>query len=129
MDQYLPNKFLFLGSYEKVLEMSQRMKDKVQKFLQDNVSAFLLDPSQTPNEIAEIRLKFSNVDKTENQASLRLAPKQANAIETYEGFNKQPTTKDINLQLTKLLRELKIVGASAHSIRHSATTELAKLEV
>ncbi|KAA6399736.1 MAG: hypothetical protein EZS28_004742, partial [Streblomastix strix] len=119
-----------------------------------------------PNEIAEIRLKFSNVDKKENQASLRLAPKQANAIETYEvyetdneslspklaiykwidrlkkqfpkctdfllrhkGFNKPTTTKDISLQLTKLLRELKIVGASAYSIRHSATTELAKLGI
>ncbi|KAA6370978.1 MAG: hypothetical protein EZS28_033495, partial [Streblomastix strix] len=119
-----------------------------------------------PNEIAEIRLKFSNVDKTENQASLRLAPKQANAIETYEvyetdneslspklaiyiwidrlkkqfpkgadflqwhkGFNKPTTTKDISLQLTKLLRELKIIGASAYSIRHSATTELAKLGI
>ncbi|KAA6367862.1 MAG: hypothetical protein EZS28_036611, partial [Streblomastix strix] len=119
-----------------------------------------------PNEIAEIRLKFSNVDKTENQASLRLTPKQANAIETYEvyetdneslspklaiyewidrlkkqfpkgtdfllwhkGFNKQTTTKDISLQLIKLLRELKIVGASAYSIQHSATTELAKLGI
>ncbi|KAA6391781.1 MAG: hypothetical protein EZS28_012698 [Streblomastix strix] len=118
-----------------------------------------------PNEIAEIRLKFSNVNKTENQTSLRLAPKQANAIETYEvyetdneklssklatyewidrlkkqfpkgtdfllwhkGFNKSTTTKDISLQLTKLLRELKIVGASAYSIRHSASTELAKLD-
>ncbi|KAA6380440.1 MAG: hypothetical protein EZS28_024032, partial [Streblomastix strix] len=118
-----------------------------------------------PNKIAEIRLKFSNVNKSENQASLRLAPKQANAIETYEvyetdneelspklaiyewidrlkkqfpkgkdfllwhkGFNKPTTTKDISLQLTKLLRELKIIGASAYSIRHSATTELAKLE-
>ncbi|KAA6396589.1 MAG: hypothetical protein EZS28_007883 [Streblomastix strix] len=115
-----------------------------------------------PNEIAEIGLKFSNVDKTDNQASLRLAPKQANAIETYEiyetdneklspklaiyewiyrlmkqfpkrtdfllwhkAFNKPPTTKDISLQLTKLLRELKIIGASAYSIRHSATAELA----
>ncbi|KAA6353295.1 MAG: hypothetical protein EZS28_051178, partial [Streblomastix strix] len=39
-----------------------------------------------PNEIAEIRLKFSNVNKSENQASLRLAPKQANAIETYEVY-------------------------------------------
>ncbi|KAA6359545.1 MAG: hypothetical protein EZS28_044928, partial [Streblomastix strix] len=119
-----------------------------------------------PNKIAKIRLKFSNVDKTENQASLRLALKQANAIETYEvyetdnenlspklaiyewidrikkqfpkdtdfllwhkGFNKPTTTKDISLQLTKLLRELKIVGASAYSIRHSATTELAKLGI
>ncbi|KAA6392461.1 MAG: hypothetical protein EZS28_012009 [Streblomastix strix] len=119
-----------------------------------------------PNEIAEIRLKFSNVDKTENQASLRLAPKQANTIETYEvyetdneslspklaiyewidrlkkqfpkgtdfllwhkGFNQPTTTKDISLQLTKLLRELKIVGASAYSIRHSATIELAKLGI
>ncbi|KAA6376685.1 MAG: hypothetical protein EZS28_027787, partial [Streblomastix strix] len=119
-----------------------------------------------PNEIAEIRLKFSNVDKTENQASLKLAPKQANAIETYEvyeidneslssklaiyewidrikkqfpkgtvfllwhkGFNKPTTTKDVSLQLTKLLRELKIVGASAYSIRHSAITELAKLGI
>ncbi|KAA6375732.1 MAG: hypothetical protein EZS28_028741 [Streblomastix strix] len=33
------------------------------------------------------------------------------------------------LQFTKLLRELKIVGASAYSIRHSATTELAKLGI
>ncbi|KAA6380250.1 MAG: hypothetical protein EZS28_024220 [Streblomastix strix] len=105
------------------------------------------------NEIAEIRLKFSSVHKTDNQASLRLAPKQANAIETYEvyetdneslspklaiyewidrlkkqfpkctdfllwhkGFNKPTTTKDICIQLTKLLREQKIVGASAYSI-------------
>ncbi|KAA6383572.1 MAG: hypothetical protein EZS28_020902 [Streblomastix strix] len=119
-----------------------------------------------PNEIAEIRLKFSNVNKTENQASLRLAPKQANAIETYEvyetdnkkqspklaiyewidglkkqfpngiyfllwhkGFNKPTTTKDISLQLTKLLRKLKIIGASEYSIQHSATTELAKLGI
>ncbi|KAA6357256.1 MAG: hypothetical protein EZS28_047218 [Streblomastix strix] len=118
------------------------------------------------NEIAEIRLKFSNDNKTENQASLRLAPKQANAIETYEvyetdneelspklaiyewidglkkqfpkgtdillqhkGFNKPTTTKDISLQLTKLLGELKIIEASAYSIRHSATTELAKLGI
>ncbi|KAA6399179.1 MAG: hypothetical protein EZS28_005286 [Streblomastix strix] len=119
-----------------------------------------------PNNIAEIRLKFSNIDKAENQASLRLAPKQANAIETYEvyetdneklstklaiyewidrlkrhfpkgtdfllwhkGFNKPTTTKDISLQLTKLLRELKIVGSSAYSIQHSATIELAKLGI
>ncbi|KAA6372864.1 MAG: hypothetical protein EZS28_031609 [Streblomastix strix] len=118
-----------------------------------------------PSEIAEIKLKFSNVNKTENQASLRLAPKQVNTIETDEvheidnekqspklatyewvdrqkeqfpkgtifllwqkGFNKPTTTKDISLQLTKLLRELMIIGASAYSIRHSATTELAKLE-
>ncbi|KAA6362201.1 MAG: hypothetical protein EZS28_042271, partial [Streblomastix strix] len=117
-----------------------------------------------PNEIAETRLKFSNVNKIENQESLRLALRQANAIETYKvyetdnerlspklaiyewidrlkkqfpngtdflllhkGFNKPTTTKDISQQLTKLLRELKIVGASAYSIRHSATTELAKL--
>ncbi|KAA6361236.1 MAG: hypothetical protein EZS28_043237, partial [Streblomastix strix] len=44
-------------------------------------------------------------------------------------FIKPITTKDISLQLTKLLRELKIVGASAYSIRHSATTELAKLGI
>ncbi|KAA6365850.1 MAG: hypothetical protein EZS28_038623, partial [Streblomastix strix] len=79
--------------------------------------------------------------------SLRLAPKQANAIETYEVYEtdneelspkiakyewidrlKKQFPKDISLQLTKLLRELKIVGTSAYSIRLSATTELAKLE-
>ncbi|KAA6389888.1 MAG: hypothetical protein EZS28_014583 [Streblomastix strix] len=38
------------------------------------------------NEIAEIRLKFSNVNKPENQTSLKLAPKQANAIEIYEVY-------------------------------------------
>ncbi|KAA6388078.1 MAG: hypothetical protein EZS28_016394 [Streblomastix strix] len=37
-----------------------------------------------PNKLAEIRLKFSNTTKTENQASLRLVPKKANAIETQE---------------------------------------------
>ncbi|KAA6382989.1 MAG: hypothetical protein EZS28_021484 [Streblomastix strix] len=116
-----------------------------------------------PNDIAEIRLKFSNINKTKNQTSLRLAPNQANAIETYEvyetdneklspklaiyewivrlkkqfpkgtdfllwhkGFNKPATTKDISIQFIKLLKELKIIGASAYSIRHSATIELAK---
>ncbi|KAA6381331.1 MAG: hypothetical protein EZS28_023143 [Streblomastix strix] len=34
-----------------------------------------------------------------------------------------------SLQLTKLLRELKIIGASAYSIRHSATAKLAKLGI
>ncbi|KAA6390255.1 MAG: hypothetical protein EZS28_014221 [Streblomastix strix] len=119
-----------------------------------------------PDEIPEIRMKFSNVDKTENQASLRLAPKQANSIETYEiyetdneklspklaiyewinrlkkqfpkgtdfllwhkGFNKPTTTKNISLQLPILLRKLKMVGASAYSIRHSTTTELAKQSI
>ncbi|KAA6403564.1 MAG: hypothetical protein EZS28_000900 [Streblomastix strix] len=119
-----------------------------------------------PNEIAEIRLKFSNVNKSENQASLKLVPKQANAIERYEvyetdneklspklaiyewidrlkkqfpkgtdfllwhkGFNNTTTTKDISLQFTKLLRELKIIGASAYSIQHSAKTDLAKLNI
>ncbi|KAA6353749.1 MAG: hypothetical protein EZS28_050724, partial [Streblomastix strix] len=118
-----------------------------------------------PYEIAEIRLKFSNVNKTKNQASLRLAPKLENAFETCEvfetdyeklspklaiyewidkqkkqfpngtdfflwhkGFNQPTTTKDFSLQLTKLLRELKILGASTYSIRHSVTIELAKLE-
>ncbi|KAA6341829.1 MAG: hypothetical protein EZS28_052428, partial [Streblomastix strix] len=117
-----------------------------------------------PNETAEIKLKFFNINKNKNQASLKLAPKQANVIETYEiyetdneklspklaiyeqidrlkkqfpkgrdfllwhkSFNKPITTKDISLQLSKLLRELKIIGASAYSIRHSATTEVAKL--
>ncbi|KAA6359582.1 MAG: hypothetical protein EZS28_044891 [Streblomastix strix] len=135
--------------------------------LQVNIASLLMSICFfRPNEIAEIRLKFSNVNITENHASLRLAPKQANAIETYEiyetdneelspklaiyewndrqkkqftkgtdfllwhkGFNKPTTTKDISLQLTKLLRELKIIGASAYSIRHLATTELAKLGI
>ncbi|KAA6388264.1 MAG: hypothetical protein EZS28_016210 [Streblomastix strix] len=44
------------------------------------------------------------------------------------GFNKRTASKDISLQLTKLLRELKIVGATAYSIRYSATTELIKLD-
>ncbi|KAA6382514.1 MAG: hypothetical protein EZS28_021959 [Streblomastix strix] len=101
-----------------------------------------------PNEIAEIRLKFLNVNQRENQASLRLAPKQANAIEPYEVYEtdnekispkleiqewidrlKKQFPKDISLQLTKQLREQKIVGASAFSIQHSATTKLAKLGI
>ncbi|KAA6398714.1 MAG: hypothetical protein EZS28_005760 [Streblomastix strix] len=176
-----------------ILEMGQRMKDKDQKLPPDNVSVFLLDLSQTqeviffyevwklevkiasllksicffrPNEIAQIRLKFSNVKQSENQASLKLRLKQANSIETYEayntdneklspkqaiyerierlnnqfpkctdfllwhkGFNKPTTTKDISLQLTKLLNELKIIVASAYSIRHYATTEFAILVI
>ncbi|KAA6374379.1 MAG: hypothetical protein EZS28_030095 [Streblomastix strix] len=118
------------------------------------------------NKIAEVRLKFSNVNKIEKQTALRFAPIQTNAIETYEvyetdneklspklaiyewidrlkkqfprgtdfllwhqGFNKPTTAKDFSLQLTKLFRELNIVGASAYSIRHSATIELAKLGI
>ncbi|KAA6373906.1 MAG: hypothetical protein EZS28_030567 [Streblomastix strix] len=89
-----------------------------------------------PNEIAEIRLKFSNVDKTENQASLRLAPKQTNAIETYEVYETDNESLSPKLaiyeQIDRLKKQfpkkLKIIGASAYSIRHSATTQLAKLE-
>ncbi|KAA6398555.1 MAG: hypothetical protein EZS28_005917 [Streblomastix strix] len=100
-----------------------------------------------PNEIAEIRLKFSNVSKTENQASLRLAPKQANAIETYEVYEtdneklcpklaiyewidrlKKQFPKDTDFFI-EAQRELKIIGASSYSIRHSELTELAKLEL
>ncbi|KAA6370258.1 MAG: hypothetical protein EZS28_034213, partial [Streblomastix strix] len=50
-----------------------------------------------PNEIAEIILKFSNVNKTENQASLRLALKQANAIEIYEVY--EPDNEKLSLKL------------------------------
>ncbi|KAA6398049.1 MAG: hypothetical protein EZS28_006427 [Streblomastix strix] len=46
-----------------------------------------------------------------------------------KGFNKPTTTKNISLQLTKLLKELKKEGASAYSMRHSATAELAKPEI
>ncbi|KAA6362455.1 MAG: hypothetical protein EZS28_042018, partial [Streblomastix strix] len=118
------------------------------------------------NETAAIRLKFFNVNKAENQAFVRFAPNQANAIETYEvyetdneklspklaiyewierlkkqfpkgkdlllwhkDFKKPTTTKDVSQQHTKLLRELRIIGASAYSIRHSVTTELAKLGI
>ncbi|KAA6379268.1 MAG: hypothetical protein EZS28_025203 [Streblomastix strix] len=99
-----------------------------------------------PNEIAEIRLKFSSVNKAENQASLRLALKQTNAIEIYEVFEtnkwklspklaifewierlKKQFPKDTDFLLRH--NELKIVGASAHSIRNSATTELAMLDI
>ncbi|KAA6376824.1 MAG: hypothetical protein EZS28_027650 [Streblomastix strix] len=130
------------------------------------VSLLMLIRIFQQNNIAEIRLKFSNVNKTENQASLRQAPKLANEIETYKiyeieteklspklaiyewinrlqkkfpkgsefllrhkEYNKPTTTKVISLQLTKLLRELKILGASAYSMLHSAITELAKLNI
>ncbi|KAA6355961.1 MAG: hypothetical protein EZS28_048512, partial [Streblomastix strix] len=56
-------------------------------------------------------------------------PKGADFLLLHKGFNKSTTTKDISLQLSKLLRELKIVGASAYSILHSATTEYAKLGI
>ncbi|KAA6359980.1 MAG: hypothetical protein EZS28_044493, partial [Streblomastix strix] len=56
-------------------------------------------------------------------------PKDTDFLLWHKGFNKPTTTKDISLQLTKLLRELKIVGASAYSIRHSATTEVIKLRI
>ncbi|KAA6364119.1 MAG: hypothetical protein EZS28_040354 [Streblomastix strix] len=119
----------------------------------------------SPIEITEIRQKFSNFNKLENQAQLKLSPKQANAIETYDvyetnnerlspklaiyewidrllkqfpkgtdfllwhkGFNKPTTTKDISLQLTKLLRKLKMIAVSANSTRYSTTTELAQLK-
>ncbi|KAA6378067.1 MAG: hypothetical protein EZS28_026403 [Streblomastix strix] len=47
----LSTKFLFLGSQEKILEIETRMKDKNQKFPTVNVGAFLLDLSQTQEDI------------------------------------------------------------------------------
>ncbi|KAA6402945.1 MAG: hypothetical protein EZS28_001524 [Streblomastix strix] len=122
------------------------------------------------NSVASVKslkaCKDSFLTDVKNQASQRLAPKLANAIETNEvdetdneklssklaiyewidrlkkqfpkgtdsllwhkGFNKPITTKDFSLQFTKLLKELKRIGTSAYSIRHSATTELAKLGI
>ncbi|KAA6402911.1 MAG: hypothetical protein EZS28_001552, partial [Streblomastix strix] len=65
---------------------------------------------------------YESIDRLKKQF-----PKRTEFQLGYEEFNKTTTTKDISLQLTKLLRELKIVGASAQSIRYSATTELANL--
>ncbi|KAA6381490.1 MAG: hypothetical protein EZS28_022980 [Streblomastix strix] len=49
----LSTRFLFLGQANKVLEMGQRMKDKDQKLPPGNVGAFLLDLSQTSEEICQ----------------------------------------------------------------------------
>ncbi|KAA6372238.1 MAG: hypothetical protein EZS28_032235 [Streblomastix strix] len=84
----------------------------------------------SPNEIAEIKLNFLNVNKTENQASQRLAPKQANAIETYEVYeidNEKLISKLAVYEWVDRLQK-QFPKAFAYSIRHSATTELAKLE-
>ncbi|KAA6367910.1 MAG: hypothetical protein EZS28_036563 [Streblomastix strix] len=72
-----------------------------------------------PNEIAEIRLKFSNVNKTENQASLGLAPKQANAIETYEVYETDNEKLSPKLAIYEWIDRLKKQFPKA-------TTELAK---
>ncbi|KAA6393525.1 MAG: hypothetical protein EZS28_010945 [Streblomastix strix] len=74
-----------------------------------------------PNEIAQIRLKFSIVNKTENQASLRLAPKQANAVETYEVYETVNEKLSPKLAIYELIDRLKKQFPKA-------TTELAKLE-
>ncbi|KAA6372418.1 MAG: hypothetical protein EZS28_032054 [Streblomastix strix] len=89
-----------------------------------------------PNEIAEIRLKFSNDNKIQIQASLRFAPKQANAIETYEVYETDNEKLSLKLAIYELIDRLnkqfpkkqKIIGASAYSIRQSARIQLAKLE-
>ncbi|KAA6380251.1 MAG: hypothetical protein EZS28_024221 [Streblomastix strix] len=84
-----------------------------------------------PNDIAEIRLKFPNVNKTDNQTSPRLAPKQANAIEAYEIYetdNEKLSPKLVTFDWIDRLKKFFPKGASAYSIRHSATTELAKLD-
>ncbi|KAA6381939.1 MAG: hypothetical protein EZS28_022535 [Streblomastix strix] len=44
-------KFLFLGQSDSILEMGQRMKDNDQKLPPGNAGAFLLDLSQTQDEI------------------------------------------------------------------------------
>ncbi|KAA6380965.1 MAG: putative Transposon Ty3-I Gag-Pol polyprotein [Streblomastix strix] len=49
----LSTRFLFFGQTNKILEMGQRVKDKDQKFPQDNVGAFLLDLSQTSRETCQ----------------------------------------------------------------------------
>ncbi|KAA6377941.1 MAG: hypothetical protein EZS28_026533 [Streblomastix strix] len=56
-------------------------------------------------------------------------PKGIDFLLRHNGFNKPTTTKDISPQLTKILRELKIIGASAYSMRQSATSELTKLGI
>ncbi|KAA6403823.1 MAG: hypothetical protein EZS28_000641 [Streblomastix strix] len=151
IDKGLPNATILHRRYQNICNVhilfnhwGQSKQDKYLNNydLQVKIASLLISSCFfRPNEIAEIRLKFSNVNKTKNQAPLRLASKQANAIKTLKklfpkgtvfllwrkGFNKPTTTKDISLQFTKLLKELKIIGASASSIRHSATTELAKL--
>ncbi|KAA6368260.1 MAG: putative Transposon Ty3-I Gag-Pol polyprotein, partial [Streblomastix strix] len=60
-----------------------------------------------PNEIAEIRLKFSNVNKVENQASLRLAPKQPNAIEIYEVYETDNESLSPKLAIYEWIDRLK----------------------
>ncbi|KAA6356081.1 MAG: hypothetical protein EZS28_048392, partial [Streblomastix strix] len=59
------------------------------------------------NEIAEIRLKFSNVNKVENQASLRLAPKYTNAIETYEVYETDNEKLSLKLAIYEWIDRLK----------------------
>ncbi|KAA6367064.1 MAG: putative reverse transcriptase [Streblomastix strix] len=46
-------KFLFLGQSDRILEMGQKMKDKDQKLPPSNVGAFLLDLSQSQEEICQ----------------------------------------------------------------------------
>ncbi|KAA6397083.1 MAG: hypothetical protein EZS28_007392 [Streblomastix strix] len=83
-----------------------------------------------PNEIVEIRLMLSNDTKSENQASQILSPIQGNAIvahEVHETENEKLSPKlAINEQINRLQKQFP-KGASAYSIRHSVTTELAKL--
>ncbi|KAA6402057.1 MAG: hypothetical protein EZS28_002422 [Streblomastix strix] len=62
---------------------------------------------------------------------LEMGPKLKDMEKNFSPVNVSAILHELSqtLQLTKLLRELKIIGASAYSIRHSATTELAKLEL
>ncbi|KAA6330105.1 MAG: hypothetical protein EZS28_053537 [Streblomastix strix] len=60
-----------------------------------------------PNETAEIRLKFSNVNKVENQASLGLAPKQAKAIKIYEIYETDDEKLSAKLTTYEWIQRLK----------------------
>ncbi|KAA6396806.1 MAG: hypothetical protein EZS28_007668 [Streblomastix strix] len=79
----------------------------------------------TDNEkLIPILAIFEWIDRLKKQF-----PKGTDFLLRHKGFNKPTTTKDISLQLTKLLRELKIIRASAYPIRHSAATELVELDI
>ncbi|KAA6358859.1 MAG: hypothetical protein EZS28_045615 [Streblomastix strix] len=82
-------------------------------------------------ELTEKGSKFSKINETVKQKSLKFASGQANTIESYEIYETDDEKRYKRQKSTsyKSIDRTEENWASKYSLRHSATTELAKLGV
>ncbi|KAA6392791.1 MAG: hypothetical protein EZS28_011681 [Streblomastix strix] len=72
-------------------------------------------------EIANIDLSLSIIDDQEQRAAICIPPKQSNQRERYDVRK----TENLNTRLERLVLTLGVQNATANSIRHAFSTELA----